>query len=505
MEQNTSDLIKREKENNKKIKKVIKEIKKYHKPSSILEIIIYILIIIVLIYSQNCLGNIGILPKEFSETLNGPLLDSYSFVISLLSLFGIYLALIQFVVEISSKDNTYFAGNYARFTLEESYIFRFLRSKLFYIYLLFLVILPTLYKLNINYDKIVYDKFVVYLWNAIVFSLSLIFVISLNFGFTKIWNISFTNENEKRVKCYKTVDFLITQAFKLYIINEEYECGIDSLDIFFNHVLDFKTRFEENKYEVNYFMNNFLENCEISNIKRKEEFFNRYIDTLVNERVELVYNDKTTTIDYPLFTIIDNLSNSYIDEETTIFQKYFSKVYDFLNNQDTIVSSCFARFILEKSNQYDYKMINKLVNLYINKCKDIELLEELLLIKGLIVKIDTEDDFLKCSKLFYIWIKLFTESENEKIKLVFPVRGYFKLDSFGNNLEPTINLYTYAAIYYLNNNPTTTIFKELYYSLRDEDRNLFDNNFKTHCSYTYSIDINIFKKLVNEYEKNFNN
>lgn len=43
MEQNISDLIKREKENNKKIKKVIKEIKKYHKPSSILEIIIYMI------------------------------------------------------------------------------------------------------------------------------------------------------------------------------------------------------------------------------------------------------------------------------------------------------------------------------------------------------------------------------------------------------------------------------------------------------------------------------
>lgn len=500
MEQNISDLIKREKENNKKTKKVIKKIKNYHKPSSILEIIIYILIIIVLIYSQNCLGNIGILPKKFSETLNGSLLDIYSFVISLLSLFGIYLALIQFVVEISSKDNTYFAGNYARFTLEESYIFRFLRSKLFYIYLLFLVILPTLYKLNINYDK-----FVVYLWNAIVFSLSLIFVISLNFGFTKIWNISFTNENEKRVKCYKTVDFFITQAFKLYIINEEYECGIDSLDIFFNHVLDFKTRFEENKYEVNYFMNNFLENCEISNIKRKEEFFNRYIDTLVNERVELVYNDKTTTIDYPLFTIIDNLSNSYIDEETTIFQKYFSKVYDFLNNQDTIVSSCFARFILEKSNQCDYKMINKLVNLYINKCKYIKSLERVLLNKGLIYKIDTEDEFLKCAKIFYIWIKLFTESENKKIKLVFPVRGYFELDSFRNYELLAINLYSYAAIYYLINNPTTTIFKEIYYSLRDDDRNLYDNNFKTDYSYTYSVDINIYNKLVNEYEKNFNN
>lgn len=489
----------------KKSNKVIKNLKNYNNTERIN--ITFGVITLVLIFSQKLHGKIEML----SKTLDGTLLGLYSFIISLLSLYGIYLALIQFAIEISSRDNTYFAVNYVRVTLEESYVFKFIKSTIFYISLFFLVVIPIIYKLNIKVYinfyiiSMYFNELILYFWNAIAFLLILVFIISLNFGFTKIWDISYNNEDKKRIKCYEKINFFIVKSFELYIINEEEKYGIDSLDIFFDRVLDFKTRFEENKYEVNYFMNNFLENCEISNIKRKEEFFNRYIDTLVNERVELVYNDKTTTIDYPLFTIIDNLSNSYIDEETTIFQKYFSKVYDFLNNQDTIVSSCFARFILEKSNQCDYKMINKLVNLYINKCKYIESLERVLLNKGLIYKIDTEDEFLKCAKLFYIWIKLFTESENKKIKLVFPVRGYFELDSFRNYELLAMNLYSYAAIYYLINNPTTTIFKEIYYSLRDDDRNLYDNNFKTDYSYTYSVDINIYNKLVNEYEKNFNN
>ena len=493
----------------KKSNKVIKKLKNYNKPLKKIEIFIFVLITIFLVCSQKFLGKIEMLSKTFLETLDGTLLELYSFIISLLSLYGIYLALIQFVVEISSRDNTYFAVNYARVTLEESYVFKFLKSKLFYIYLFSLVATPIIYKLSvnicINHFNISLNELIIYFWNATVFLLILIFIISLNFGFTKIWDISYNNENKKRIKCYEIINFFIVQAFELYIINEEEKYGIDSLDVFFNHVLDFKARFKENKVEVNYFMNNFLENCEISNIKRKEEFFNRYIDTLINEHVELLYNDRISEVDCPLFTIIDKLSNSYIDEETTIFQKYFSKVYDFLNNQDEIVSSCFARFILEKPNKYDYKMINKLVDLYINKCKYIETFEKVLLYKGSIYKIDTEDEFLKCSKLFYIWIKLFTESENEKIKLVFPVRGYFELDSFRNYEHLAINLYSYAAIYYLINNPTTTIFKEIYYSLRDDDRNLYDNNFKKDYSYAYSVDINIYNKLVNEYEKNFNN
>lgn len=232
-----NEFFKKEKERDKKIKKITKTLNNYNKPFKKIEIILYLLITIFLICSQKHLGNLKIFSIKFSEILDGSFLDVYSFVISLLSLYGIYLALIQFVVEISSKDNTYFAVNYARRSLEESYVFRFLRSNLFYIYLISLAVLPTIYKLKINYYidflNIAINELIAYFWNAIAILLILIFIISLNFGFTKIWDISYKNVDKKRMKCYETIDFFINLIFEIYIINEEVEYGVDGLDIFF--------------------------------------------------------------------------------------------------------------------------------------------------------------------------------------------------------------------------------------------------------------------------------
>ena len=460
-------------------------------------------ITIFLICFQKYLSNLKILSKNFSETLGGSFLEVYSFVISLLSLYGIYLALIQFVVEISSRDNTYFAVNYARISLEESYVFRFLRSKLFYIYLLFLTILPAIYKLEIKYHidflKIDLNELITYFWNVTAFLLILIFIISLNFAFTKIWDISYNNVNKKRMKCYETINFFIAQSFELYIIDEEVDYGVDSLDIFFNRVLDFKTRFKENKFEENYFMNNFLEVVKINEIKRKEDFFNRFIEILVSEHVELIYNEETTKVDYPLFTLIKNLSSSYIDKKTTIFQKNFSKVYEFFNNQETIISSCFSEFIIDMFDQCEYETINKMLQLYINKCKYIDILEWELISEGNSVEIDKKDKLLKNIKIFYIWIRLFTEYENGKVKLTLPIKGYFSLNQRKEYYYLYHNLYDYAAMYYLNCNPTSIIYKEIYYSLSDYIRDLYDQNFKTYGS--LDKDSKIYTKLVNEYKK----
>lgn len=490
--------VKKEKERQKRVKKVTKSINNFNKPFKKVEIIVYVLITIFLICSQKYLGNF----KIFSEILDGSSLDVYSLVISLLSLYGIYLTLIQFVVEMSSRDNTYFAVNYARRSLEESYVFRFLRSKLFYIYLILLAVLPAIYKLKINYyiDCLSLDisALIAYFWNATAILLILIFIISLNIAFTKIWDISYKNVDKKRMKCYETINFFMSQIFELYIIDEEVEYGIDSLDIFFDHVLDFKTRFKENKFEENYFMNHFLENCKIDEIKRKEDFFNRLMEILVSEHVELIYNEKLTEVDYPLFTVIQNLGNSHIDEKTTIFQKNFSKVYEFLNNQETIIPVCFSNFIIDMLDQFEYEHINKILYLYMNKCKYIDILEYRLMLKDRIIGRDNEEILSKDVKMFYIWIKLFTEYEKEKVKLTLPINGSFYLNKCKNDFPLYSNIYNYAAMYYLNCNPTSIILKEIYYSLSEFFRDSYYNNFKT---VIFDKHLKIYTKLVNEYEK----
>ena len=496
------EIFKKKKERDQKFKKIIKKINNYNKSFKKFEIIIYVLISIILIFLQKYLVDFKIISKKLSEILDGSFLDVYTFVITLLSLYGIYLALIQFVVEISSKDNTYFAVNYARRSLEESNVFRFLRSKLFYLYLLILAVLPAIYKLEINYYidflNISINELITYFWNAIAILLILIFIISLNFAFTTIWDISYRNVPEKRMKCYETINFFTTQLFEIYIINEEVDSGVDSLDIFFDHILDLKTRFKDNKFEENYFMNNFLENCNIDEIKRKEDFFNKLIEILVSEHVELIYNEEYFKVDYPLFTVIKNLGNSYIDEKTTIFQKNFSKVYEFLNNQETIISVCFSNFIIDMLDQFEYEHINKILYLYMNKCKYINILEYRLMLKDRIIGIDNEEILSKDVKYFYIWIKLFTEYEKEKVKLTLPINGSFYLNKRKNDYPLYSNIYNYAAMYYLNCNPTSIIFKEIYYSLSEFFRDSYDKNFKT---VIFDKHLKIYTKLVNEYEK----
>lgn len=204
-----SDNLKKMIDRDKKSNKVIKNLKNYNNTERIINITFGV-IMLVLIFSQKLHGKIEML----SKTLDGTLLDLYSFIISLLSLYGIYLALIQFAIERSSRDNTYFAVNYVRVTLEESYVFKFIKSTIFYISLFFLVAIPIIYKLNIKVYinfciiSMYFNELILYFWNAIAFLLILVFIISLNFGFTKIWDISYNNEDKKRLKCYEKLIFL---------------------------------------------------------------------------------------------------------------------------------------------------------------------------------------------------------------------------------------------------------------------------------------------------------
>lgn len=504
-EENLSDLFKKSKESEKKSNRILKEVNNYNKPIKIAEIIVFIIIMIFLIIAQNHLSEKRTLPNDTFKTLEGSLLELYSFIISLLSLYGIYFALIQFVIDISSNNNIFFGVNYARRILEESYIFRFLRSKLFYIYLVCLVVLPIIYKLNLNYLSnflsIDLNKFIVYFWNATVFFLTLAFVISLNFGFTKIWDISTNNTDNKRWKCYETTNFFITKSFDLYLVNEDNNLLNVSLDLFFDQVLDFKNRFKENEYEENYFMNNFLKNCNISKIKQKEEFFSRYMDILIEERVKLVYNEQKLGVDYPLFTIIENLGKNNIDKDTSIFQKHFSKVCEFLNNQDRIFSYRFAKFILDMYSHCDYKMISELLNLYINKCDHIKMFEQQLFHAGSTSRLGQKDEFIKYTKIFHTWIELFTKYENEKIELILPINGYLYFDKNENYEYSYENIYGYAAIYYLMSNPNSLIFKELYQSLNEIEKFSYDINLKTENILYSVIKKDLYIKLANEYKK----
>lgn len=69
--------------------------------------ICFISILIFLVVIQYFINGTQGLTESLSKPLDGNLLEIYSFIVSLLSLFGIYFAIIQFAVEMSSNNNTF--------------------------------------------------------------------------------------------------------------------------------------------------------------------------------------------------------------------------------------------------------------------------------------------------------------------------------------------------------------------------------------------------------------
>lgn len=467
--------------------------------------ICFISILIFLVVIQYSINGTQGLTESLSEPLNGKLLEIYSFIVSLLSLFGIYFAIIQFAVEMSSNNNTFFGINYARVIIESSYLIKFLKSKLFYILLGLLTILPVIYKvfkdyllmiLNNSLRMEVFTKIISYSWNSIALILLLIFVISLYVGFSKIWDITTTNDLHKNQKCYNEVKYIVSLFYEEYKEFEEEEYGADALDIFFYRILDLVYRFGESNNEPDYFLNNLLANIDLKNIKRKDEFIGRYLDFINNENMKLIPLDENMNLNYTFLTKIgENANLNYVYMGTSIF----SKIQTSLNNQDTIGADSLANFIKVVFNQCSYKMINDLVDIYLNKCSLIIPLEISLLQLGDTVHKDINEQIDLYSNLFNIWIKLFSKYEHQQIELLFPENGKISLPRKYTYLSVYKNIFVYAAIYYKKNNPDSKILNTLCNSLDTDSKAIYDGELEMGNSVIDVIKKDLYTKLVHNY------
>ncbi|EHG11397.1 hypothetical protein HMPREF9682_01793 [Streptococcus intermedius F0395] len=467
--------------------------------------ICFISILIFLVVIQYFINGTQGLTESLSKPLDGNLLEIYSFIVSLLSLFGIYFAIIQFAVEMSSNNNTFFGINYARVILESSYLIKFLKSKLFYILLGLLTILPVIYKVFKDYLLIIlhnslrmesFTRIISYSWNSIALILLLVFVISLYVGFSKIWNITANNDLHKHQKCYNKVKYIVSQLYEEYIASEEEKYGPDPLDIFFYSISDLIYKFEESNNEPDYFLNNLLENIDFKNIKRKDEFIGRYLDFVNNKNMKLIPLDENMDYNYTFLRKIgENANLNYVYMGTSIFDK----IQTSLNNQDTIRSDSLADFIKAIFNQCSYKMTNDLVNIYLNKCSLIIPLEISLLQLGDTNHEDINEYIDIYSKLFNIWIKLFSQHEQKQIELLFPENGQVSLPREYTYLSVYKNIFVYASIYYKNNNPNSKILKYLYNSLGKICKAIYDGELEMGNSDIDEVNKDLYAKLVRNY------
>ena len=480
--------------------------------------VFFFAILIILTFFQYSVSDTQKIAELLSKPLDENLINIYSFIVSLLSLFGIYFAIIQFAVEMSSQNNTFYGVNYVRLVLDDSYTVNFLKSKFFYSLLGLLVTLPVIYKvlkyqsqIILNNNSIItsFIKLIVSIWNSIGLLLILIFVLSLNIGFSKVWNISSTPENEKSIKCYNKIEDLISLMFKHYKKFEEYEYGPDYLDIIFDQILDLANRFGNVNYERGYFLNNLLAKVDFKDIKRKDEFISRYLDILNNENVQLIPIEDTENRLYYCYTLLDKISENadlnYVYKEISVF----SRIQIFLNQQDNIIPYLLAEFIKNIFNQTSYEMLNGLVKTYLNKCEFITPLEVKLLELGNYSKIFIEGDIKEnidknkdvYSNLFKIWINLFTQYEHKQIDLVFPEKGILENKRSGIYLITDLNIFLYACIYYKKRNPKSDILKELNESLDERSKSYYVGKFEMGNSDLDYVREDIYSMLVENYER----
>ena len=120
-------------------------------------------------------------------------LEIIGFSVGIISLYGIYIAFLQFLTE---NDKLYFLGySKGEFLLEQSIWTQITKSKFFILNLLMIVIIPILYK---AFPEIRFDE-LVYLWQACFFAVLVVYIFLLKLSI-KVVYLMFSINIEKIVK-----------------------------------------------------------------------------------------------------------------------------------------------------------------------------------------------------------------------------------------------------------------------------------------------------------------
>ena len=126
----------------------------------------------------------SVLEKDFIEI--------YSFIVSVLSLFGVYFAIIQFSLQMKGDRNIYFGIDYVSYLQNNSQIYQFSTSNTFFTSLLLFTTLPIISKLGIF--SVLLEK----IWNSICLFLLCLFILLLYEGLNQIIEITDENKTNKQ-------------------------------------------------------------------------------------------------------------------------------------------------------------------------------------------------------------------------------------------------------------------------------------------------------------------
>lgn len=402
----------------------------------------------------------SVLEKDFIEI--------YTFIVSVLSLFGVYFAIIQFSLQMKGDKNIYFGIDYVSYLQKSSQIYQFSTSNTFFTSLFLFVTLPIISKLG--FLSVLLEK----IWNSICLFLICLFILLLYKGLNQILEITDENKTKKQDIIYNEKVKKINELLQL-LYNKNYEGmpEISKIQYFFMHIkyeinIIIKSNSMDSEFEKQYYLNCLLYLLDAKgkiSPKKIVYFLREYLKLLDEYEIELLFKSKESQSKEPRIyycPLLDEFTSMHKKiENNDNLNEYIDELYDFLKKQKYINSPFLIQFVLDNPYLFlkvELYQLKKFLDLIIALSSfDIQELEYQLFNLG------KSKDFVESdiSKLVCkVWNYLFEKYDQGAIDLLFPVENHFEFQSFFGTKTEFIyeeNWYSKALGDYVEKNPESEL------------------------------------------------
>ena len=402
-------------------------------------------------------ADFSILEKDFIEI--------YSFIVSVLSLFGVYFAIIQFSLQMKGDKNIYFGIDYVSYLQKSSQIYQFSTSNTFFTSLLLFVTLPIISKLG--FLSFWLEK----IWNSICLFLLCLFITLLYEGLNQILKITDENKTEKQNIIYNEKVKKVNEFLQsLYNENNKRTPESSRIQLFFIHIryeinIIIKSNSIDSEFEKQYYLNCLLYLLDVKDkISPKNiiYFLREYLKMLSEYEIELLLESETPLVFYyPLLDGFTSMNKNIDNDNNDILKEYIDELYDFLKKQEYLESPLLIKFVLDNSYLFLKEDLHQLTNfldlIFSLNSFNIEELEYQLFNLG------KSEDFVESdiSKLVCnVWNYLFEMYDQRQIDLLLPVERHFEFQNFfGTNTEFIYeeNWYSKTLVDYVEKNPESEL------------------------------------------------
>ena len=329
--------------------------------------IVLLLLLITLIYVQEFFK----VPTISFQDSATNIVELISFEIGVFSLYGIYVAFLQFLTE---NDKAYYLGvSKTKFMLDKSIWSRFTRTKLFHILLLLTVAMPVF--INFIHQPYYFE----YIWQASSGIVVIIYIYLLKLNISVAYNVFRLNAEGIHKKNQKQD----SSPAEIKKIRELRKTSVDE-EISISLQREMKELFWKVYKNPDQYVDNFV----------SVFIENRFLLIDVEERNDFVYSIfheeywENYNLAYSIYEYLEELSSKQISDFYNFYRKYCKYKWEFLKKfQDNILSNTWKELIeqdlrvfqsLEKKDDtFEVLQIEKPTSLYLGQSSDYKIKEYL--------------------------------------------------------------------------------------------------------------------------------